>query len=268
MVFTFGSNGFFGYSSSAPTSSRSLMWWSTFETDTLPATKKIDTAAIKGALVRRHKHWNDPVVQDIVNKAEIQSIYPTWVLGELPNWGENGIVLVGDAAHAMDPTTGQGASQALEDSQTLALLLAECVKYGEQDDLQGREAVALALKLFYQIRNPRVQEIIERGRRIAGRKANVGIVAEYCMYFFLWLLNKFPSFGKYKPRVIRISTNGCLVREAYARGRESEAVRMVRRGGGPEGVQGVALVCLSPYFECSLRRARENSGYETEYAAQ
>ncbi|KAF2657868.1 FAD/NAD(P)-binding domain-containing protein [Lophiostoma macrostomum CBS 122681] len=195
MVFTFGGNGFFGYASSAPASEESLMWWSTFETDALPATKNIDITEIKQQLVQRHKHWKDPIIQDIIKRAEVQSIYPTWTIGELPYWGENGIVLIGDAAHAMDPTTGQGASQALEDSQTLALLLAECLKRGEQGQLDGKQAIALTLKLFYQIRNPRVQEIVERGKKISGSKTNVGVVMEYTMYLFLWLLIKFPSIG-------------------------------------------------------------------------
>ena len=172
------------------------MWWSTFETDSLPATKNIDIARIKAELQKRHQHWKDPIIQDIIRNAEVQSIYPTWVLTGLPHWGENRIVLVGDAAHAMDPTTGQGASQALEDSQTLSLLLAQCLQYGEQGQLSGREAISLALKLFYQIRNPRVQEIVERGRKMSGRKAKVGMVMEYTMYLFLWLMMKFPWFGK------------------------------------------------------------------------
>jgi 2-polyprenyl-6-methoxyphenol hydroxylase-like FAD-dependent oxidoreductase len=202
MVFTFGSNGFFGYSSSAPASEQSLMWWSTFETDALPETKNIDIKDIKQQLVQRHKHWKDPVIQDIIARVEVQSIYPTWTLGELPYWGEDGIVLIGDAAHAMDPTTGQGASQALEDSQTLALLLAECLKRGEQGQHDGKQAIALTLKLFYQIRNPRIQEIVERGKKLAGSKANVGIVLEYTMYFFLWLMMRFPFIGRCSFRVI------------------------------------------------------------------
>lgn len=195
MVFTFGGNGFFGYSSSGPIEAQSLMWWSTFETSTLPPNRNIDGAEIKAALIKRHQHWKDPIIQNIIQNAEVQSIYPTWVLGELPHWGENGVVLVGDAAHAMDPTTGQGASQALEDSQTLSLLLAEYIRGGEEGRYQGREAIAIALKLFYEIRNPRVHEIVERGKKISSSKASVGIVMEYTMYFFLWLIQKVPWLG-------------------------------------------------------------------------
>jgi hypothetical protein len=65
MVFEFGGNGFFGYSSGSPVSAQSLMWWSTFETSQLPDTKRIETAAVKAALLERHKNWKDPVVQDI-----------------------------------------------------------------------------------------------------------------------------------------------------------------------------------------------------------
>lgn len=177
------------------------MWWSTYETSTLPQTGDIDKSAIKDELIKRHQHWRDPLIQSIVAHAEIQSIYPTWVLGELPHWGDQGIVLVGDAAHAMDPTTGQGASQALEDSKTLSLLLAECLKKSEHRGVEGREyrekdAIASALKMFYEIRNPRVQNIVERGKKLAEKKANVGIVGEYIMYCMLWLMMKLPSIGK------------------------------------------------------------------------
>lgn len=205
MVFTFGRNGFFGYSSGSPASAQSLMWWSTFETSLLSSTKNIDRAAIKTALQQRHQHWKDPVMQSIISKAEVESIYPTWVLEGLPHWGESGIVLVGDAAHAMDPTTGQGASQALEDAKTLSLLLKHLLEPEEGrttplpralESATESERVDAAIKMLYEIRSPRVKEIVERGKKIAGRKADVGIVAEYFMYFFLWLLNAVPALGK------------------------------------------------------------------------
>jgi 2-polyprenyl-6-methoxyphenol hydroxylase-like FAD-dependent oxidoreductase len=209
MVFTFGRNGFFGYAGGAPASDNSLMWWSTFETDSLPSRTNLDVDEIKAKLRERHGEWADPVVRDIVSKADIDSIYPTWVLPELPHWGEHGIVLIGDAAHALSPTTGQGASQALEDAQTLSLLLAETLKkaYAPTGPVEApshntplidgeRDAVAQTLKLFYSIRQPRVAEVAARGRKLDGGKRKMSIVEEYSMYCFLWVITHFPSIGK------------------------------------------------------------------------
>lgn len=196
MVFEFGGNGFFGYSSGGPATRRQLMWWSTFETASLPDSKDIDPRDIKYALLERHKHWKDPIVQDTIANADVESIYPTWIMPELPHWGEKGIVLIGDAAHALDPTTGQGASQALEDSQTFALLLAEVFDVERYGCSQPKWAIDQAIEMYFQIRSPRVQKIVERGKQLASSKASVGIVKEYIMYFFLWLLIKFPSLGK------------------------------------------------------------------------
>jgi 2-polyprenyl-6-methoxyphenol hydroxylase-like FAD-dependent oxidoreductase len=41
----------------------------------------------------------------------------------LPAWHEDRVVLIGDAAHAMSPSGGQGASLALEDAMHLVKLL-------------------------------------------------------------------------------------------------------------------------------------------------
>lgn len=204
MVFTFGSNGFFGYASGSPAEADNLMWWSTFETDALPSKANLDVDEIKAELRKRHANWNDPVIRDIVEKAEVESIYPTWVLPDLPHWGENGIVLVGDAAHALSPTTGQGASQALEDAQTLSLLLAETLKkeyatataQGGSAETAERNVIALSVKLLYSIRQPRVKEIADRGRKLDGGKKNMGIVAEYAMYCFFWTMMHFRPLGK------------------------------------------------------------------------
>ncbi|KAF2632007.1 FAD/NAD(P)-binding domain-containing protein [Macroventuria anomochaeta] len=196
MVFEFGGNGFFGYASGGPVSAKQLMWWSTFETSSLPDTRDVDPQAIKHALLERHKNWKDPVVVDIVKNADVESIYPTWIMPELPHWGERGIVLVGDAAHAMDPTTGQGASQALEDSQTFVLLLAELLDDERYGNASEKWIIDQAVEIFHKIRSPRINKIVERGKKLAGRKASVGIVKEYVMYCFLWLLIKFPLLGK------------------------------------------------------------------------
>jgi 2-polyprenyl-6-methoxyphenol hydroxylase-like FAD-dependent oxidoreductase len=203
MVFTFGNNGFFGYASGGPVEEKSIMWWSTFETSNLPDTKRIDPVEVREAVIKRHKNWKDPILQDIINGiSTVESIYPTWVVPDLPTWGEKGIVLIGDAAHALSPTTGQGASQGLEDSQTLALLLSRSLErsnvYSTDYDVQKeQDAIDLASKLFYDIRFPRIKAIADRGRKLDGNKADVGIVLEYFMYFFFYVLIRYPAIGKY-----------------------------------------------------------------------
>ncbi|OCT51391.1 hypothetical protein CLCR_08059 [Cladophialophora carrionii] len=58
------------------------------------------------------------------NDRALDACYPTWTTPELPTWTKNGrAVLVGDAAHALRPSSGQGACQALEDAEALALFL-------------------------------------------------------------------------------------------------------------------------------------------------
>lgn len=104
------------------------------------------------------------------------------------------MVLVGDAAHAMSPTSGQGASQAFEDAQTLSLLLA---RFLGQDGLTEDEAIERSARAYYKIRDPRVTKIRNRVKKYDSNKMpNQNIVAEYGMYFFLWLMNRFPAIGK------------------------------------------------------------------------
>jgi hypothetical protein len=241
MVFAFGRNGFFGYASASPAEAKSLMWWSTFETDSLPSKTNLDPEEIKASLRERHRTWADPVVQDIISKAEVETIYPTWVLPNLPHYGENGIVLVGDAAHAMSPTTGQGASQALEDAQTLSLLLAETLRraYNGGDDETEADAVALALKLFYNIRQPRVAAIVERGKKMDKGKGDVGVMAEYAMYCFLWIILRFPSVGTFPLHFNRKQRHPLKfdVSEADAWGCQRHAIWLVGKGRSPEGVR-------------------------------
>ena len=58
--------------------------------------------------------------------------------------------------------------------------------------------------MYFEIRSPRVQKIVERGKKLAGSKASVGVVKEYIMYLFLWLLMRFPSLGESKSFVTHL----------------------------------------------------------------
>lgn len=73
-------------------------------------------------------------------------------------WSAGSVVLIGDAAHAMTPFMGQGASMALEDAVVLADSLAEglSVRPASPDD------VATLLSRFQERRRPRVSFVQER----------------------------------------------------------------------------------------------------------
>ena len=79
--------------------------------------------ADEGELVTAFRDWH-PAVRQMV-AAVPQS--PRWGLFALPplhRWSKDGVVLLGDAAHAMLPHHGQGANQTLED----AAVLADCLR--------------------------------------------------------------------------------------------------------------------------------------------
>ena len=201
-MFTLGRSGFFGYASGSPAAANDLMWLSTFETEMPPCKETLDASQVKGEMQQRLSKWKDPVIQDIISRADVQSVHPTWLLPDLPHWGRNGIVLVGDAAHALSPITGQGASQALEDAQTLSLLLKKTLemayvrqmgRFDRQDEV---EAVESALTLFYKIRQPRVGAIADRSRKIHGKRKTTGIAMEYSLYFMVWAVTHVPFVAK------------------------------------------------------------------------
>lgn len=76
--------------------------------------------------------------------------------------------------------SGQGASMALEDCETLALLLAH---YQDRE----QEGWRLALKLYSDMRIPRLRWIRMEAQKRGAMKKDMGIVQEMLMYFFIWL---------------------------------------------------------------------------------
>src|SRR5262245_34944466 len=70
-------------------------------------------------------------------------------------------MLIGDAAHAVSPNAGQGASQALEDAMMLAKLLRDCACDYRQ-----------AFVLFERERKPRVERVVAEGRPARRRQGD------------------------------------------------------------------------------------------------
>ncbi|RSL99902.1 hypothetical protein CEP52_009436 [Fusarium oligoseptatum] len=200
--FVFGGSGFFGYffSDSSPSDPErdspshvcelgdSLAWWSTYEIKECPDTKSLDMDDVMRQLRERHDQWKDPVVRSVLKSAHVQNIYPTWTSPELPVWGRDGVVLLGDAAHALPPTSGQGASQALEDCEAFVLFLAH--------HLDER------MKQYMDLRQPRVRQILKAAQKMQNSKRTMGAIQEYAMYTFMKVIGFFPSLAAKPTRTV------------------------------------------------------------------
>lgn len=80
------------------------------------------------------------------------SIWPYYFLPCIPSWVSAGksVILVGDAAHAIAPTAGQGACQAIEDAATLSVVIS---------NNSNPEAMAQGLELWEEVRRKRVERV-------------------------------------------------------------------------------------------------------------
>jgi 2-polyprenyl-6-methoxyphenol hydroxylase-like FAD-dependent oxidoreductase len=99
-------------------------------------------------------------------------------LPKVPTWRRGPMVIVGDAAHAPSPTSGQGASMAAED----AVVLAKCLR-----DLPD---VPQALAAYERLRRRRVERIVADGAR-TGRSKTQGPVGRALSAVMLPLVFRF-----------------------------------------------------------------------------
>lgn len=159
--FIMGQNGFFGYFNTVTNDGPRTLWWSTASIpleskEHIAATSKAD---LQQRLMALHGNWAAPIPQLIQSATDILNI-AIHDVPSLPRWSAGRTIIIGDAAHAVAPHSGQGASMALEDAQYLAKLLRE--SNGNQF-----ETVFAA---FEQQRRPRTDEVIALGRRNGQRK--------------------------------------------------------------------------------------------------
>ena len=103
--------------------------------------------------------WHAPIAA--VLAAPVVGTAPALPLEDLPplpRWHDGrGVVLVGDAAHAMTPNLGQGAAQALEDAAALVHELTQ-------------QPVAEALHVYERRRKRHVEKVVKRARVVGKRR--------------------------------------------------------------------------------------------------
>ncbi len=96
-------------------------------------------------------------------------------LPHVPNWNRGRCVIIGDAAHCPSPSSGQGASMALED----AIVLANCLQARLGPALHScaggmkhrQQLVEQGLTDFVAARRKRVEAIVAEGARSSSAKA-------------------------------------------------------------------------------------------------
>src|SRR5579875_2993028 len=169
-----------------------------FATATTPARQHADGSELD-QLRRRFGGWHDPI-PDLLDHPPDDAVLRNDILEApaLDCYTSSGrVVLLGDAAHAMEPNLGQGACQAIEDAVVLGAVLDGAVQHraslGEASlgraglggaglstaglggaglstaglSTAGRAAeIAAALARYDELRRPRTQDIVRRSRRV------------------------------------------------------------------------------------------------------
>lgn len=163
----FGKQAFFGFST---TNTGEVWWFNNYDWEQEPDRAVMNTqlqqSDIKRDLLELHKRDHGKI-RDIITESNDIFAYPIFDMPALEKWYEGKVCLIGDAAHAVSPHTGQGASLALEDGAVLAKCLA---RYTDPE---------LAFSRFQQLRSARVARVIAQARKVGKAKSKPNPVANF-----------------------------------------------------------------------------------------
>lgn len=155
---TFGKRAFFAYANRGPGD----VWWFANVPRARAATSDELAAWTpdrwRAELTRLFADDDGPALDLIAATPEIVPPWNTMDLPTVPVWHRGPIGLIGDAAHAISPTSGQGASLAIEDGVLLARFLRD----------HGDPASAFAA--FEATRRGRVEKLIAQAKRSSNQK--------------------------------------------------------------------------------------------------
>jgi FAD-dependent urate hydroxylase len=159
----FGKRAFFGYSARP---SGEIYWFANVSRRNEPTRQELSTItpqAWKRELLDLFADDAGPATMIIERAGNELGPYPIHDMPTVPTWHRGSIALAGDAAHATSPSSGQGASIAIED----AIVLAKCLR-----DVPEHET---AFATYVQLRRTRVEKIVKYSARV-GRTKTAGPV--------------------------------------------------------------------------------------------
>jgi FAD-dependent urate hydroxylase len=157
--FVFGKRAFFGY---LVRESGEIWWFANVAHPDEPSRKElsdVSSAQWKRRLLELFADDIDLIGEIIESTRGEIGAYPIHDIPTAPTWHRGPAVLIGDAVHATSPSSGQGASMAVED----ALVLAKCLR-----DIPNVET---AFTAYERLRRERVEKVVAYSRRIGQSKA-------------------------------------------------------------------------------------------------
>lgn len=159
--FWFGRNAFFG---AHPTPSGQVVWFVNAPRPEITAEERASTsdAEWQESLAALFDADQTPAAALIrAGRLELAADN-TYDLGHVPRWHRDRMIIIGDAAHAPAPSSGQGASMALEDAVVLARSLGNALRRTGSIDVVFAE--------FEDSRRKRVEKIVAQGARSSSSK--------------------------------------------------------------------------------------------------
>jgi len=155
----FGKRAFFGY---AVHPSGEVWWFANPPRPDEPSRAElaaISTEQWREMLIDLFAEDDTPAVEIIRATSGRLAGWATHDLPSVPTWHRGPMIIIGDAAHATAPSSGQGASMAIED----AIVLARCLR--DLPDTRG------AFAAYEKLRRRRVERIVAHGARTSNSKA-------------------------------------------------------------------------------------------------
>jgi FAD-dependent urate hydroxylase len=155
----FGKRAFFGY---AVHPSGEVWWFANPPRPDEPTRAELaatGTEQWREMLVDLFADDDSPAVEIIRATPGKLAGWATYDLPKVPTWQRGPMIVIGDAAHATSPSSGQGASMAIEDGVVLAC----CLR-----DLPD---VPRAFAAYERLRRKRVERIVAHGARTSNSKA-------------------------------------------------------------------------------------------------
>jgi FAD-dependent urate hydroxylase len=165
--FGFGKRAFFGY---LVRESGEIWWFANVARPDEPSRKELSTissAEWKRRLLDLFSGDIDLIGEIIESTQGEIGAYPVHDVPTAPTWHKGPAVLIGDAVHATSPSSGQGASMAIED----AIVLAKCLR--DISDTEG------AFAAYEGLRRERVEKVVAYSHRIGQSKAISNPVARW-----------------------------------------------------------------------------------------